>query len=436
MIEPNKSVLRVILRCITTIAGLSLLAKGMGLLRDVAAASIFGTSNAMDAYILALAIPTLIAGLSGGSISTALVPAYIKAKHSRGAKAAVKVIANGIFLQTALISILCLILAVISGPLIELLAGDFDASKTELSRKLFLIFLLFAALLSITHVVTAALQAEKKFVLASASPVLVPMVTVITLLAFHDSMGIFSLAIGLVAGTAIYLTVLLLGAVRQHGVECLVPSMKEQDMGSFFGNSMLILLGGAIFGGCTMIDISVASRLTSGVVATFGYADKILGVILSLAGVALGQALLPHLSEIYASSDRTEFRKVGFKLSWLVAALTLPLVLLFWVAAEPITQLLFQRGEFGSAETAKVADALRWGSLQFPATAIGIIASRMIITVGKVRYMCIVSLIALISNLILSLTLAPLFGLAGILVATAIAHSVSAILLFIKIPHK
>ncbi len=430
----HKTILRIVLRCVTTIAGLSLLAKGVGFLRDAASASIFGTGDAMDAYVLALSVPNLIAGLSGDAVPTALIPAYAKAKHSQGVKAAAKVVANGIFLQSALVAGVCLVLALISSSLINALAGDFSASKTELSRELFMLLLLFTLLLSISQVVAAALQAEKKFTLAAVSPTLIPVVAIIALFTLNGSVGVFSLAIGLVAGSMVHLGVLLTGAVRQHGAECLVPDLRAKDSKRLLGNSMLLLLGGAIFGGCVMIDIAVASRLPAGTVATFGYADKVLGIVLSLAGVALGQALLPYLSEMHASSDHSGFRKTGLKLAWVVTLITLPLVLLFWVAAGPITQLLFQRGEFGPTETAHVAHALRWGSLQFPAAALGIIASRMVIAAGKVRYMCLVSLVALIANLMLDITLAPLFGLAGILVATAAVHSISAFLLFLKIP--
>ncbi len=57
----------------------------------------------------------------------------------------------------------------------------------------------------------------------------------------------------------------------------------------------------------------------------------------------------------------------------------------------------------------------------------------MVVVIGAVRYMCMVSVIALIANVILDLILAPMFGLAGILCATAIVHTISTLLLFRKI---
>jgi len=423
-----------LLRCITTIAGLSLAAKGIGFLRDATAASIFGTSDAMDAYVLALSIPTLLAGLLGSAMPTAMIPAYAKAKKNHGDQSALAVVANGVFLQGLVATGICLVLAIFSQPLMLLLAGDFGAEKAQLCQNLFLLLLLFAILFSIGNAATAALQAEKRFALGALAPALVPLVAIALLLSLHATMGIYALAIGLIAGSLVYVGILSGGLLNQYGIGCMIPKLRGHGCGKLLKDSSMLLLGSAVFGGCVMIDMSVASRLDAGTVATFGYADKVLGIVLSLAGVALGQSLLPYLSDLSAKGDFVGLRKMGFKISWLVIAATLPMVIGLWFTAEPVTQLLFQRGEFGAAETARVADALRWGSLQFPAAALGIVACNMVISTGGVKYMCMVSTIALIANLILDITLAPVFGLAGILMATAIVHAISAGLLFLKIP--
>lgn len=431
--EPTGSILRVLLRCVMTIAGLSLLAKGAGFLRDAAAAAKFGTGDAMDAYTLALGIPTLMAGLFCNAIPTAMVPAYARAKARGGKLHAAGALANGTLMQFLSITAVCVLLALASGPLIDLIAGDFDAGKKLMGRQLFLILLVFSILLSTSHAVTASLQAEKKFTLAAVSPALIPAVAIAFLFSLYQPLGIYALALGLVAGAGVHLALLLAGVVKEFGGAALKPDFRAHAPGKFFGDSMLILLGGSLFGGCVLIDMTFASRLPAGTVATFGFADKVIGIVLSLAGVALGQALLPYLSEMHAADNRTQVRSLVFRLSCIVAGLTLPVVLFFWVAANPATRLLFERGAFGPDETARVADALRWGSLQFPAAALGVIASSMVVSMGAVRYMCWVSLLALVANITLDFLLAPAFGLAGILVATAIVHTLSTVLLFKKI---
>ena len=433
ILYPQRSIISTVLRCVTTIAGLSLLAKGMGFIRDAAVASKFGTGDAMDAYTLALSVPTLMAGLFCGAVPAALIPAYAKVKQASGKKAGAELVANGIYLQLLVVTAVCLILGALSNPLMNMLAGEFSLEKKALCQQLFLLLLVFTIVFSVAHTVTAALQAEKYFALGALTPALIPVVAIGALFTLSSSMGVFSLAIGLIVGTTIHLGLLLYALIRVYGIACLKPNLKKHDTRQLLNNSLLILLGGAIFGGCVVIDLAVASRLPAGTVATFGFADKVTGIVLSLAGVALGQTLLPYLADMHAASQGKLLRVTGWKISRIVVALTLPAVVVIWIAATPITQLLFERGQFGPAETARVADALRWGSLQFPAAALGVIASSMVVVIGAVRYMCMVSVIALIANVILDLTLAPMFGLAGILCATAIVHTISTALLFRKI---
>lgn len=429
---PRRSVFALLLRCITTIAGLSLAAKGLGFLRDAAAAAIFGTSDAMDAYVLALSVPTLLAGLLGAAMPTAIIPAYALAKRKGGSESAVAVVANGIFLQAMVATGICLLLALLSQPLMQVVAGEFGGEKMQLCRNLFLLLLLFSILYSIGNAATAGLQAEKRFALGALAPAIVPLVALVSLLLFHASFGIYAMAFGLVLGSLVYLVVLSGGLLKEFGSSCFIPKFQGHGCGQLLRDSSLLLIGGAVFGGCVMIDVSIASRLEPGTVATFGYADKVIGIVLSLAGVALGQSLLPYLADLSAANDLPGLRKMGWKISWAVIAVTIPMVLALWFSADLVTQLLFQRGEFDSSATARVADALRWGSLQFPAAALGIVASKMVVSMGGVRYMCVVSTIALIANFFLDVALAPHFGLAGILIATAIVHALSAGLLFLK----
>lgn len=433
IVEQKNSILGVLLRYITTVAGLSLLAKVVGFLRDAAAASKFGTGDEMDAYILALGIPTLIAGLFSNAIPTALITAYSQAKSKEGKKFASGVIANGILLQSLTVFGICLILALLSYPLMELIAGDFPAQKKVLGRELYLVLLIFSVLISVSHALTAALQAEKKFTLSAISSALIPAIALVFLFATYETLGIFSLAYGLVLGTAVHLVVLLFATTQEYGLGCIQPDFKNHAPKQFLGDSMFLFLGGALFGGAVIVDLSVASRLSDGVVATYGYADKVIGIVVTLISVGLGQTLLPYFSEMQASDDKAQARKLVFKLSSIVLGISLPIVIVVWFAADLMIQILFQRGEFGIDETLRVADALRWGSLQFPAAAVGVIASTMVIAMGAVRYLCWVSLMALVLNIILDITLAPIFGLAGILIATAIVHSLSTVLLFKKI---
>ena len=54
------------------------IAKIIGMIRDVVLANYYGTTNISDAYLIALSIPTLLYYFVGNAISTAYLPIYNK----------------------------------------------------------------------------------------------------------------------------------------------------------------------------------------------------------------------------------------------------------------------------------------------------------------------------------------------------------------------
>ena len=63
-------------------------AKLIGMSRDVVLANFFGTSNVSDAYLIAISVPTLLFYFIGHALSTAYLPIYNKVKHEKGEKEA------------------------------------------------------------------------------------------------------------------------------------------------------------------------------------------------------------------------------------------------------------------------------------------------------------------------------------------------------------
>ena len=67
-----------------------IIAKLVGMLREVVLANYFGTSNISDAYLIASTVPTLLFYFIGHSISTAYIPIYNKAKNDGGERRGIK----------------------------------------------------------------------------------------------------------------------------------------------------------------------------------------------------------------------------------------------------------------------------------------------------------------------------------------------------------
>ena len=64
--------------------GVILLAKLIGILRDIVIANYFGTTNVSDAFLIALSVPTILFYLIGHALSTAYIPMYNRVKVENG----------------------------------------------------------------------------------------------------------------------------------------------------------------------------------------------------------------------------------------------------------------------------------------------------------------------------------------------------------------
>src|SRR6185503_2125288 len=93
------------------------------------------------------------------------------------------------------------------------------------------------------------------------------------------------------------------------------------------------------------------------------YADRVMEFPLGVFGIALASAALPAMARQGAAGDRravAETLNFALRMSFYIAApATVGLVLL----RTPITRMLFERGQFGPAETTATATALTWYAL-------------------------------------------------------------------------
>jgi len=115
-----------VIRSAGTVGFFILLSRALGLVRDMAMAAFFGSSKAMDAFVVAFTIPNLFRGLFGeGALSAAFVPVFTE-ELEKQERERVWSFANN------MLSFLSLILAVITIAgilLISLLKANWPASE-------------------------------------------------------------------------------------------------------------------------------------------------------------------------------------------------------------------------------------------------------------------------------------------------------------------
>ncbi|MEZ5300131.1 MAG: lipid II flippase MurJ [Verrucomicrobiales bacterium] len=300
-------------------------------------------------------------------------------------------------------------------------------SRSALALDLFRLLLPFSLFYGLSHVFASLLQARKHFALAAAAPAIVPAATALSLLLLG---GIEALVTGVVVGSMLHALVLALGVRRACGSGVFRPTLGGPEARRVWLDTVPLLGGAAIMHGAILIDSGMAAWLPSGAVASLGYAEKVCGVLLAVAATAVGQAMFPYLSEQVAARDWQGLRRTIRQFSGWIAAASIPVVAVAWVAAPLAVAALFERGEFTAADTERVAGILRFYALQTPFYVAAVLASRVVMALRAPWFMLATTVVNLSANAALNYALMGPYGERGIALSTACVYALSAAMLY------
>src|SRR5204863_8557317 len=115
-----------------------------------------------------------------------------------------------------LLTAIAVLVAIASPVILKVLASGFDARKLELSRTLLLFMLPLVPLSGLNNTWRTVLNSNERFLMAAFAPVLLPLATICSLLAFGGGWGIYTLAAATLGGAILQSATLAL-AVHYGG---------------------------------------------------------------------------------------------------------------------------------------------------------------------------------------------------------------------------
>src|SRR2546430_96520 len=158
---------RRILAAILTVGGFAVVVKVTATVKELAVAYRFGTGDALDAFLIAFLIPTLVINVGAASLTPAFTPIYIEVRETQGPIAARRLFASTTAAGVILLLIVTGALILIMPVGLRLLATGFSQQKLALTRLLFLLLLPVVELNAIATMWSAALNAEERFASAA-----------------------------------------------------------------------------------------------------------------------------------------------------------------------------------------------------------------------------------------------------------------------------
>lgn len=411
----------------------------LGLVRDQISGYFFGATMPMDAFIVATRIPTLLRDLfAEGAMSAAFVPTVTRYLTKDGKPAAFRLGANVINALLVVTGVLVALGMIFAGPLAQLFTKpDFNAipGATALATELTRVNMPFLLLIAVAAACMGLLNAMRRFFAPSLAPAMynvafiVCAVIGVPLCKWMGWPPIMALAAGMLAGGLAQILTQI-PALRSEGYRH-AWTLDTKDQGL---REVLMLMGPGSFGAAAaQINILVSTYLATGITGgatALAFAFRFMYMPVGIFGVAIATAAIPDLAKHAALGSYDDMRKT---LSWgmrLMLALSIPATVGLMVLALPITQLIFEHGEFDARSTVMLSQALVFYAPGIVGYSLVKILSPSFYSLKDARTPVIVSVLTVLANAALSVALYPVLGIRGLAFGTAIAATINAGLLF------
>ncbi|MEM0895514.1 MAG: lipid II flippase MurJ [Verrucomicrobiota bacterium] len=395
--------------------------------KELVVASRFGTSDEVDAFLIVGALMIFLSNVLGDSFRDATVPVYAKLKE-KGERLAAGLVSNMLWICFATALVVCLFVLVFRYPVTDGLGGGFSEAKKERAGELLFWLFPFAMFYGMATLLKGYVQANGRFGVSSVAAAVVPLLTIVLLLAIPGAPSATYIAVGHSVGAFFLFLIVFWAASRVRGGSILEKPRWDSFTGSAASHVLPLIIGASILEGCVFVDSVMAATLESGSVTVLNYAAKVATIVLSIGGTAAGQVLFPHVAKLVVKEEWERLVKSVLQFSLVVFVCSIPFVIFFWVAAEPVVRILFERGEFTAEDTTRVAEVLQFAGLYIPGFILALLGVRIIMALRAGRILLLTTTFLLLLNIGLNFAFMKQIGVKGIALSTACVSAASAVI--------
>lgn len=422
-----------LVRGIVTVGALTLVARGMAVVRELVVASTFGVGEDLDAVFAALVIPMFLVGILTSTVQSSLIPELVAARSRGGDERFGALIASATSWVTLLAAGLTGVLLLLSAPIMAAMTTGLGQEARVLAVDAFRVAIPIVLVGGVLAVWISALQTTEGLGVSSFALVLIPATAVAVVAAFGRENGAIALVWGVVLGHFLALAPAGWGLVSRGISPRLSRPVLEDRLRSALRQSTPVAAGYLMFSSAPVVDTGMAGSLGGGSIATLQFGARVVDGTVSVLASAIGVTIFPHLAQLEEAGDRIGMVRAARR--WLVVALVVgvPAAGIIALFSQDIVLALFLRGEFSASDVGLVSSVQRMYALQIPFYLAMTVLVRVASVMRRNIVLVVAATIALALNITLNYILMKAIGLPGIALSTSIVFLVSAMVVAVAL---
>lgn len=415
------------------VAAAFVVSRVLGMLREILIARQFGTSGSYDAYVAAFKIPDLLfLVVMSGAFGSAFIPIFGGYLSRQDAERAWR-LASAILTYTVITLVVAgQLVFLFAGPMMrDIVAPGLPPSEQVLATNLTRLLLLSPLLLGLGAAGQGMLQAHDAFTLPAVAPILYNLGIIVGAVALAPRMGVYGLAVGVLAGAAGHAGVQFIGLVRKGMRFRPTVSWQVDGLGEVARLMAPRLIGQAAFQVNIIVMTNFASRLGQSRVSAMNYAYQLFMLPHGILALSLSTVIFPMMARQFELHQIDDLKRTLRRALGPLLFLTFPAGVGLFAFRFSIIQMLFQVGSFSSTSTDLVASALEYFSVGLVSFAVVEAVTRAFYAMHDTRTPVIAATITVATNVLLSIFLAPRMGHAGLALSISITTTIEMLILLL-----
>ena len=406
---------RAILRGMLLVGFFLLITKVLAAAKEILVAARFGVSDIVDAYQFSFALTQWPVAFFGAAIVSTVVPLIIRQETDTQVDDDV---VKRFFGYVLVLGCIVGIFVIVGIPAI-IRAGFFSFEQAQQDRIISMVIVLGLAVpASLASRFFAGCAIAARTHLNTLFECLPAFMIMAFLFVFTDEEAlVFGGFIGLLAQCALLgLSVSRIG--RLPPPQFVWPGRAEAEVLRGCG---VLVAAHLLLGTVDIVDQFAASTLNSGSIATLGYSNRVLALVLGLVSTTICRSMFPVLTTISETGNPKYMRQVLLWIGCLVIA-TVVIAIGLAANASEIVELIYERGAFMPAHSERVAAALRWGAWRVPPYVLTMVLVYAITSQRRTRPLIALGCVICISKVAAAAVLTNYFGLNGLIVSSTFVY--------------
>jgi putative peptidoglycan lipid II flippase len=384
----------------------------------------------MSAFTIAFQVPNLVRSLfADAAIQAAFVPVFTEELEKGNRREAFRLASTLIYMVTLVLGAITAIFVLAAPLLVPIFAPGFSGEILDLTVTLSQILFPILIMLGATGMVVGVLNSYDRFAAFAIAPFFwnLAIITVLVLVApaFEGDDRIYAYAIGVLVGTAIQLAIPAFDLRNTPFRPLLKLDWRMPDVRRVLLLMLPVTLSLGLINFNLVINSFFGTLVSDQAPAAIDKAFRIYMLPQGIFSVAVATVVFPTLARFAARREYDGLRSTMANGMRQILLLLIPAAAAVLVLSEPMTRLVYQRGEFDAAQTDLVAEALFWFAFSLPFNGLFLLLTRTFFSLQRPWVPTAIAGINLGVTAIVALALYAPFGVGGIVVGTVVATAAS-----------